>query len=895
MSDLLTLALGIAGAYFAPVGYAAYGFLIGTAVGSAIDAAGQPDKFGPQLDDLRKGIVSQYGVPINKTWGVIRVPANIIWSTDKVPHEHRQSTGGGGIFGDLFGDGPDVVTFTYSVSVALLVGEGPIGGISRIWANKRLIYDVRSTALTEQYPGVFSTAFGASPAIEGAVVVYTGNETQEPDPTIVAYQGSSPAYRGYCYVVINGLDLSEYFGNQVPTFEVEVGGIPLTSDWQTLATIATGTLTGPSNFGSTVWGLPYEYNVLYNPIRNEIWVSQDNRYTNGSIGSNPYNNPNQGRTDRDIIRLDADTGEVLGYIDTPNTYDSTDLIAPFTFYFGAQMMYYSPFDHTILVIQLNPIRIQIGDTYGIVRQGVATLYDAETMLPTSAPWYIPNGASTGFGGSFLDWNFRVNPYDQFVYLWAEKTASTTKPMAQIAKDTGAVLQILHPIVPSIAGGQNVFSGAEFTPLGFWYTCADKYLRFMSLGTGAVQAFDLSEGTSAIPVNRMIYAPDINSLFIPMDPDGVNTNSYNSATYIVVFNCATHLITHVDLGSFAFPSASAGMNIPAYDATQHIVWFCPYKDTGTNSLIGISTATLAVTQNFTVPSGTMADGTTITTDRGSRYPIVGSGGDVFVLDEASNPASYNIKKYAFATVDYQTADLADIVADLCDDAGLSTAQYNVTDLVGTVVRGYARTRVSSARDNIEPLMTAFFFDAVESDGDVKFVMRLHEDPVGEFAWEDLGAHEDRGGNDDATAPRLTVVRTPELEHPREVQSKYMDWERDYEINTQYARLQVRDADGVVTIDNPIVFNSDEAWRVAQVNLLEAWVQRTKFTWSTTRGYSDFEPSDVVTITTDTGIEYIIRITSKKENPNGVIDWEGMLEDPWVYKADDFDPNHVSDLY
>src|SRR4051794_14381683 len=111
MSDLLTLALGIAGAYFAPVGYAAYGFLIGTAVGSAIDAAGQPDKFGPQLDDLRKEIVSQYGVPINKTWGVIRVPANIIWSTDKVPHEHRQSTGGGGIFGDLFGDGPDVVTF----------------------------------------------------------------------------------------------------------------------------------------------------------------------------------------------------------------------------------------------------------------------------------------------------------------------------------------------------------------------------------------------------------------------------------------------------------------------------------------------------------------------------------------------------------------------------------------------------------------------------------------------------------------------------------------------------------------------------------------------------------------------------------------------------------------
>ena len=50
---------------------------------------------------------------------------------------------------------------------------------------------------------------------------YAGDETQTPDPLIVAKDGDAPAYRGLAYVVFERLPL-ENFGNRIPQLSFEV-------------------------------------------------------------------------------------------------------------------------------------------------------------------------------------------------------------------------------------------------------------------------------------------------------------------------------------------------------------------------------------------------------------------------------------------------------------------------------------------------------------------------------------------------------------------------------------------------------------------------------------------------------------------------------------------------
>ncbi len=65
------------------------------------------------------------------------------------------------------------------------------------------------------------------------------------------------------------------------------------------------------------------------------------------------------------------------------------------------------------------------------------------------------------------------------------------------------------------------------------------------------------------------------------------------------------------------------------------------------------------------------------------------------------------------------DLAALVAERCLRVGFTA--YDVTGLAGVVV-GYVRDRPMSPRAEIELLMNAFSFDAVESEGVVRFVPR-----------------------------------------------------------------------------------------------------------------------------------------------------------------------------
>jgi hypothetical protein len=172
---------------------------------------------GPRLEDL-KIQSSTLGRSIPKFWGTMRTSGNMIWSRPILETVHTSSEtyesggkGGGG------GQSQTVTTttYTYSQSFAVALCEGPIVGVRRIWANGELIYDVGDTA--------DQTSIQASNTAATWIKIYTGSETQAPDPTVQAWEGvaNTPAYRGIAYVVFQDLQL-ERFGNHTPNLEFEV-------------------------------------------------------------------------------------------------------------------------------------------------------------------------------------------------------------------------------------------------------------------------------------------------------------------------------------------------------------------------------------------------------------------------------------------------------------------------------------------------------------------------------------------------------------------------------------------------------------------------------------------------------------------------------------------------
>ncbi|MBS0236671.1 MAG: glycoside hydrolase TIM-barrel-like domain-containing protein [Proteobacteria bacterium] len=137
---------------------------------------------------------SSYEKAIPVLYGVARVAGNIIWA-DR-PKERKKVIKSG----HWLQAAPSRSEYSYSISLAIAVAEGPISSIYRIWVDDML--------------------FDAQTAV---VRIYSGNEEQKPDPLIEKVQGvgQTPAYRGLAYVVLEDLDLTPY-NNRIPNFTFEV-------------------------------------------------------------------------------------------------------------------------------------------------------------------------------------------------------------------------------------------------------------------------------------------------------------------------------------------------------------------------------------------------------------------------------------------------------------------------------------------------------------------------------------------------------------------------------------------------------------------------------------------------------------------------------------------------
>ncbi len=195
------------------VSAATLGGFVGSSIGSGIDAqlfgSSGPSRRaeGPRLSDLAVQS-SAYGAPVPLVFGTMRVAGNLIWSTGLIETRSEDTTTVGGKGGRK--QSVTNVTYSYSSSFAVAISGREIMSVGRIWADGKLLRSAEGNL-----------------AVGGEVRIYTGGDSQAPDPLIEAIEGAgnAPALRGLAYVVFDSLELGE-FANRLPnlTFEVIADG-----------------------------------------------------------------------------------------------------------------------------------------------------------------------------------------------------------------------------------------------------------------------------------------------------------------------------------------------------------------------------------------------------------------------------------------------------------------------------------------------------------------------------------------------------------------------------------------------------------------------------------------------------------------------------------------------
>ncbi|MEH6775558.1 MAG: glycoside hydrolase TIM-barrel-like domain-containing protein, partial [Cereibacter changlensis] len=201
MATLLLSAVGAGlGAGFGGSILGLSGAVIGRAIGATLGQLIDQRLLGAGSETVHSGRIERFrltgaseGAAVAQVFGRVRLGGQVIWATRFVENTTR-SGGGKGM------PRPSLVSYSYSVSLAVALCEGEIIRVGRIWADGA---EVEPSRLNLR--------------------VYSGGEDQQPDPKIEAVEGTgmAPAYRGIAYVVLEDLDLGP-FGNRVPQLSFEV-------------------------------------------------------------------------------------------------------------------------------------------------------------------------------------------------------------------------------------------------------------------------------------------------------------------------------------------------------------------------------------------------------------------------------------------------------------------------------------------------------------------------------------------------------------------------------------------------------------------------------------------------------------------------------------------------
>nr|MBX2806274.1 glycoside hydrolase/phage tail family protein [Hyphomicrobiales bacterium] len=165
-------------------------------------------------------------------------------------------------------------------------------------------------------------------------------------------------------------------------------------------------------------------------------------------------------------------------------------------------------------------------------------------------------------------------------------------------------------------------------------------------------------------------------------------------------------------------------------------------------------------------------------------------------------------------------------------------YEATQLSGTMA-GYVIDRTLSARDAIQPLETAFFFDSYESEGMLRFAHRGYGGSLVNLSPDDLV-------ETNPDQPRYEFRRTQESDLPSHARITYIDGDREYVQGSAEGQRIPTGGGRVSNAHLPIVTRYGSARAIAETMLHESWASREAAQFALPPSRLSLDASDLVTL-------------------------------------------------
>nr|WP_246588154.1 glycoside hydrolase TIM-barrel-like domain-containing protein [Paracoccus bogoriensis] len=190
---------------------------------------------------------------------------------------------------------------------------------------------------------------------------------------------------------------------------------------------------------------------------------------------------------------------------------------------------------------------------------------------------------------------------------------------------------------------------------------------------------------------------------------------------------------------------------------------------------------------------------------------------------------------------EAVSLAALVRHLCLRAGLPESRIDVTGLWGAV-EGYVIGALESPRASITTLARHFGFDAVETGGIIRFVMRGRA-AVAEIDADDLVAAPD------PRAEGLELTRAQETELPQALKWQLARADEDYDAAQVEAQRITVSASRIASEAFPMAVAPEEAERRCRRALMEAWIGRETASFRLPPSRLALDPADVIRLVHD----------------------------------------------
>ncbi len=807
---------------------ASAGWIIGTLVGTLLFPPAGITTEGPRLGDLSV-TSSAYGAFIQKSFGTIRMGGNVIWSTGIEEVKNTNKVGGKG-----GGAAQTQITFEYFGTFAIAFGEGEAEDVLRLWADGKLIYDKTGTSDDITKVGL-SFRF------------YPGDETQEPDSLIEADIGvdSTPAFRGITYIVFDRMALKD-FGNRIPNITAEItfnAATVLNVETLDKFTVAEGGITDAHSTGLII--PDFDRRVAYFFARSS------------TVGLNFIRR----------FQLDAMTEDRQAvYTTDVSANDVKDLNLADVMDDGTLVITHGLQTRRPISI-INPDSLEIVDTFGIDAIGGGY---SSTQFPTIELGAVTHCTARGASGLT---HFAIFP-----------------------SSAGAEFGILEVV----GGSTLVYLYDTETAL--------QTIEGIDILVSSQGAVSDNFGECYVMTNDITPPNDIHLYKITILSEAVFDGVLGATVGVTVDLLRTFSTTDLFAGS----TSTTNLDELMYDETDDTLIFEFTSSATEDHLIKINSDTGAIIWRVLHTSAaedgeglsrsrlqdgvyTKISGTTSTSFRTSTgeifdtttgWPKSASGSEGAIWD--SRTSSYisgdgagELFKFLLFRGAGLGVPLSDVISDICLSAGMLAGDIDVTDLATETVEGYMIGRQISARNSVQVLAQAFFFDGVESDFKLKFTLRDGKTSVATILQRDLATLNSQGDF-------FQETRIQEVELPRRFSVTFFDKEQDYLQGAQSAQrilnpVIAAQSNNEMGLQIAAVFTSDFAKQIAEKQLYSAWIERSNYTIKTSWKFLAVDPADIITILMDDGTTFRSRVTQNDVGLGFAIDITSVSEDAAQYTS------------